>query len=47
MKRSARTFHRRFWMVFAIVLPISFLAILSLKQNQPVNAGPLLLEAPQ
>ena len=44
MKRAARRFHRRYWIVFGILVPVSFFVVLSMKQSPPENSEPVLLE---
>ncbi|MEP1442001.1 MAG: hypothetical protein ABJK39_03225 [Hyphomicrobiales bacterium] len=44
MKRAARRFHRRYWLVFGLLVPIAFFAVLSLKQSPPSDGAPVLLE---
>lgn len=47
MKRAARRFHRRYWLVFGLLVPVAFFAILSLKQTPPKDGAPVLLEEAQ
>lgn len=44
MKRAARRFHRAYWLIFGLVVPIAFFTVLSLKQSTPVDGAPVLLE---
>lgn len=47
MKRPARAFHRRFWLVFGLLLPLGLVAALAMKQERPASAPSVLLEAPR
>ncbi|MEM8796707.1 MAG: hypothetical protein AAGE61_14150 [Pseudomonadota bacterium] len=46
MKRPARIFHRRFWLVAGLGLPIVFLGLMAMKQTKPVETPAVQLEAP-
>lgn len=47
MRRASRQYHRRFWLIGGILLPIAFLAILAVKQTVPNETPAVLLEAPK
>lgn len=46
MKRAHRTVHARLWSVLVVVLPLAFLAILSMRQTTPLDRPAVLIEAP-
>ncbi|MBO6757588.1 MAG: hypothetical protein JJ902_14745 [Roseibium sp.] len=46
MKRRHRTIHARVWFFLAVVLPLAFLTILSMRQTTPLDRPAVLIEAP-
>ncbi|MEM7619691.1 MAG: hypothetical protein AAF228_04395 [Pseudomonadota bacterium] len=46
MKRPQRTAHARIWLGLAILLPIIFIASLSMRQKTPVDRPAVLIQAP-
>ena len=46
MKRSARIFHRRLWLVLGIALPVLAVAMLMIRQSPQPDFEPQQIEQP-
>ncbi|MBA4782073.1 MAG: hypothetical protein H2045_02500 [Rhizobiales bacterium] len=47
MKRPARTFHRRFWLAFGLLLPVTLIGLFVIRPEKLRDVPAVLLEAPR